>query len=254
MKLLGGICVNMIMLVVVFISSVAYILGGLIVLIKKSWSQTSVLAITAMSAGLLLSIAILDLIPDTQEELKNNSLYIMLGLIIMYLVTYLSSVSKKRKSEINGFDESSMFGISLGMSLHNVFEGLSIGVSYAISVKLGLMVSLALILHKIPEGMSYASSFFAITLNRKKTAIHLLIQGLFIWLGVVLSILLSFFTEINEKFIAIPIAMTAGIFIYLGGTSLLPVANKMTNKNIPISFVCGVVLFFVFRSISEYIG
>jgi hypothetical protein len=48
--------------------------------------------------------------------------------------------------------------------------------------------------------------------------------------------------------------MTAGIFIYLGGTSLLPVANKMTNKKIPISFVSGVILFFVFRSISEYIG
>jgi hypothetical protein len=54
-----------VLFIVVFISSVAYILGGMIVLIKKNWSQTSVLAITAMSAGLLLSIAILDLIPDT---------------------------------------------------------------------------------------------------------------------------------------------------------------------------------------------
>jgi zinc transporter ZupT len=91
------------------------------------------------------------------------------------------------------------------------------------------------------------------TRNLKKTAINLLIQGLFIWLGVGLSLLLSYFTEINEKFIAIPIAMTAGIFIYLGGTSLLPVANKITNKKIPISFVCGVLFFLIFHSISEYL-
>ncbi|MED4227938.1 ZIP family metal transporter [Neobacillus cucumis] len=161
---------------------------------------------------------------------------------------------KKKKSDINGLDESSMMGISLGMSLHNVFEGLSIGVGYAISVKLGLVVSLALILHKIPEGITYASSIFAITQNRRKTAINLFIQGLFIWLGAGLSILLSYFTEINEKFMAIPIAMTAGIFIYLGGTSFLPVANKITNRTIPISFVCGIIVFFIFRSISELLG
>jgi zinc transporter ZupT len=240
-----------VLFIVVLISSVAYILGGMIVLIKKNWSQTSVLALTAMSAGLLLSIAILDLIPDTQNELSNNSLYIMLGLVIMYLITYLSKISKKKKVEV---DESSMVGISMGMSLHNFFEGLSIGVSYAISVKLGIVVSFALVLHKIPEGISYASSVFSITRNRKKTAINLLAQGLFIWLGVGFSILLSFFTEINEKFIAIPIAMTAGIFIYIGGTSLLPVTNKITNRNIPISFVSGVLIYFIFHSISEYLG
>jgi zinc transporter ZupT len=243
-----------VLLLVVLISSVAYILGGMLVLIKKKWSQNSLLAITAMSAGLLLSISILDLIPETQEQLSNNSLYIMLGLVIMYLVSYLTSVYNKKKSDINGIDESSMLGISLGMSLHNIFEGLSIGVSYAISVKLGLVVSIALVLHKIPEGITYASSVFAITQNRRKTAINLLIQSLLIWLGVGLSILLAYFTEINEKFIAIPIAMTAGIFIYLGGTSLLPVANKITNRSIPISFVSGILFFVVFRSISELLG
>jgi zinc transporter ZupT len=243
-----------VLFIVVFISSIAYILGGMIVLIKKNWSQTSVLAITAMSAGLLLSIAILDLIPDTQGELKNNSLYIMLGLILMYLVSYLSNISKKRKVDINGFDGSSMLGISLGMSLHNFFEGLSIGVSYAINVNLGIVVSFALVLHKLPEGITYASSVFAITRNRKKTAINLLAQGLFMWLGVGLSILLSYFTEIDEKFIAIPIAITAGIFIYLGGTALLPVTNKITNKNIPISFVSGVIIYIIIHSISEFLG
>jgi zinc transporter ZupT len=242
-----------VLFIVVFISSVAYILGGMIVLIKKNWSEISVLSITAMSAGLLLSIAILDLIPDTQEELKNNSLFIMLGLILMYLVSYFSKVSKKGKTD-SGFDGNSMLGISLGMSLHNFFEGLSIGVSYAISINLGIMVSFALILHKIPEGVTYATSVFAITQNRKKTFINLLYQGLLMWLGVGVSILLSYFTEIDEKFIAIPIAMIAGIFIYLGGTALLPVANKLSNKKIPISFVSGVIIYFVFRSISEFLG
>lgn len=242
-----------VLFIVVFISSVAYILGGMIVLIKKKWSQTSVLAITAMSAGLLLSIAILDLIPDTQEELNNNSLFIMLGLILMYIVSYFSNASKKGKSE-NELNGDSMLGISLGMSLHNLFEGISIGVSYAISVDLGIMVSFALILHKIPEGITYATSVFAITQNRKKTIMNLLYQGLLMWLGVGLSIMLSYFTEIDEKFIAIPIAMIAGIFIYLGGTALLPVANKLSNRKIPISFVSGVLIYFIFHSISEVLG
>ncbi|MBT2698565.1 ZIP family metal transporter [Bacillus sp. ISL-40] len=244
---------SIVLFIVVFISSVAYILGGMIVLIKKNWSQTSVLAIAAMSAGLLLSIAILDLIPETQAELKNSSLFIMLGLIFMYLVSYLSKASKKGKGN-NEFDDGSMLGISLGMSLHNFLEGLSIGVSYSISVNLGIMVSFALVLHKIPEGITYAASVLAITQNHKKTVINLLYQGLFMWLGVGMSILLSYFIEINEKALAIPIAIIAGIFLYLGGTALLPMTNKITNRNIPISFVSGVIIYIIFHSISEFLG
>lgn len=242
------------LLLVVFISSVAYIFGGMFVFFKKSWSQTGVLALTAMSAGLLLSIAIMDLIPDTQGELKNSSLYIMLGLILMYLASYLSKVSKNKKPDQAGFDEGSMLGISFGMALHNFFEGLSIGVSYAISMNLGIMVSLALILHKLPEGMTYSSMVFVLTRDRKKTTIHLLVQGLCMWIGVGSSLLFSHFTRIDEKFIAIPIAVTAGIFLYLGGTALLPVTNKITNRKIPLSFVCGVILYFLFHSISEFLG
>jgi zinc transporter ZupT len=245
---------NKILLLVAFISSATYILGGMIILIKKNWSQTSLLALTAMSAGFFLSIAILDLIPDTQNELKNSSLYVMLGLIIMYLISYLSNVWKRGKDEENSVKGSSVLGVTLGMFLHNFFEGLSLGVSYSISVKLGIVVSFALILHKIPEGLSYASSVLAITRNRKKTFIYLLTQGLFTWLGVGVSILLSHFTEINDKFIAIPIAMTAGIFLYLGGTSLLPITNKITNRNIPFSFISGVIIYIIFHGISEYLG
>lgn len=245
---------NKILFIVAFISSFAYILGGMLVLIKKNWSQISVLAITSMSAGLLLSISMLDLIPDTQDQDRNNSLYTMLGFLIMYFISYLTGISKKRNLDTDGGNGSSMIGLSLGMFLHNFFEGLSIGVSYAISVKLGVVVTLALVLHKIPEGISFGSSFFAMTQDRRKTAVNLLFQGFFIWLGVGISILLSYFTEINEKFIVIPIAMTAGIFIYLGGTSLLPLTNKFKNKIIPISFVGGVILYFIFRSISEYLS
>ena len=125
---------NTVLFLIVLISSVAYILGGMIILIKINWSQTSVLALTAMSAGLLLAIAILDLIPDTQNEIKNSSFSILLGFVIMYLITFISNVWKKDKGDNLGFEGSSMIGISVGMSLHNFFEGLSLGGSNAISV------------------------------------------------------------------------------------------------------------------------
>jgi zinc transporter ZupT len=245
---------NSILILVVLISSVAYILGGMIILIKINWSQTSVLALTAMSAGLLLAIALLDLIPDTQNEIKNSSFYILVGFIIMYLISFTANFWKKDKGDQIGFEGSSMIGISVGMSLHNFFEGLSLGVSYAISVKLGIVVSIALILHKIPEGISYSSSVLALSRNRKKTVIYLFIQGLCMWVGTGLSILLAHFTEISEKFIAIPIAITAGIFLYLGGTALLPVTNKIPDKKIPIAFLSGIIFYFIFHGISEYLG
>lgn len=236
---------NEVVLIVVFISSVAYIFGGFSVLFKKNWNGQGLFAITALSAGLLLSIAILDLIPDTQEDLKNNCLYVLLGFILMYFIQQLSKMKK------DSLSSSSITGISVGMMLHNLFEGLSIGISYTVNMHLGIVVTIALILHKIPEGLAFTSTMLAASGNRKRISIYLLIQALFTWLGAGTALLLSRMHTIQATWSAIPLAITAGIFLYLGGTSLLPSVNKQSDRRIPFFFLGGILLYFVFHGISE---
>ena len=233
--------------IVVLISSLAYILGGFFVLFRKNWSEKTLLSLVALSAGLLLSIALLDLIPDVQEELNHSNLFVLIGFLIMYLI-FLPSTSNNN----NGLEgNATVRGLTLGMLLHNFFEGLSIGISYSASFELGVFVTIALVIHKIPEGLSYTSVMLAFLNGRKKTAIYLVIQGGFTWLGAGIAVLLSGLKDLQESAVAFGLSITAGIFLYLSGTLLLPLINRGTFKSIPLFFIGGILLYFLLHILVE---
>lgn len=243
---------------VVFISSVAYLLGGLIVFLKKNWSQSNISALTALSAGLILSIAILDLIPDTGKELGNSSFYVMLGFVVMYMIHQWSKsrITKNTRNEeaVDPEVRSTIAGISSGMLLHNFFEGLSIGISYTVNIHLGIAVTLALVLHKVPEGLTYTSAMLAIKANRKRTAGLLILQIIFTWMGAGAALFISSDKNTNEQYIGIALAITAGLFLYLGGTTLLPAVNKYSKRWLPLFFLGGILFYLLFHSLAEALG
>ncbi|OIK11036.1 hypothetical protein BIV60_18985 [Bacillus sp. MUM 116] len=234
-------------LLVVLISSLAYILGGFLVLWRKNWSEKTLLSLVALSAGLLLSIALLDLIPEVQEDLDHSSLFVLIGFLLMYLI-FLPATLKGKKL-IENSDDTPVTGLTIGMLLHNFFEGLSIGISYTADLKLGLFVSIALVIHKIPEGLSYSSVLLAFLNGRKKTTIYLIIQGVFTWLGAGSAVLLSGLKGLQEPIAAIGLSITAGIFLYLSGTLLLPLINRGTFKSTPLFFLGGILLYLVLHSL-----
>ncbi|MED1472576.1 ZIP family metal transporter [Bacillus salipaludis] len=205
------------------------------------------MSLVALSAGLLLSIALLDLIPEVQEGIHNSSLFILIGFLIMYCISL--PTTSNGKNGLENSDIATVRGLSIGMLLHNFFEGLSIGISYSASFELGVFVSIALVIHKIPEGLSYTSVMLAFFNGRKKTTIYLIIQGIFTWLGAGSAILLSGLKGHQEQIVAIGLSITAGIFLYLCGTLLLPLINRGTFKSTPLFFLGGILLYLVLHSI-----
>ncbi|WP_026574966.1 ZIP family metal transporter [Bacillus sp. UNC438CL73TsuS30] len=201
----------------------------------------------ALSAGLLLSIALLDLIPEVQEGIHNSSLFILIGFLIMYFI-FLPTTSNG-KNGLDNSDTATLRGLTIGMLLHNFFEGLSIGISYSASFELGVFVSIALVIHKIPEGLSYTSVMLAFLNGRKKTTIYLIVQGIFTWVGAGSAILLSGLKDHQEQIVAIGLSITVGIFLYLCGTLLLPLINRGTFKSTPLFFIGGILLYLVLHSI-----
>lgn len=236
------------MILVVLISSLAYILGGFLVLLKPNWPEKHLKSLIALSAGLLLSIALLDLIPDVQKDLNNSSVFVIIGFLIMYFIFLFTKPISENEL---GNSKASIVGLSVGMLLHNFFEGLSIGISYSVNTQLGIIVSLALVIHKIPEGLSFTSIYLAFLNGRRKTVIYLIIQGIFTWLGAGSAVFLSEFKELQEQMVAIALSITAGIFLYLSGTALLPSINTRTFKSTPFFFIGGILLYFIVHRIAE---
>lgn len=241
-----------VLLLMILISSLAYIFGGVLILLKKNWPSSHLSAMTALSAGLLLSIAILDLIPDTGKDLSDNSMFIMAGFVLMYVIQLISrghAAGEGQKKE-----NRPLTGLSTGMLLHNFFEGLSIGMSYEVNVHLGLIVSLALVIHKIPEGLAYSSAMMASSHKRTRTAGSLMIQGASLWLGAGCAVLMATSQAVNEMMTAIALSIISGIFLYIGGSSLLPAVNSKSFRWIPYFFIGGIMFYIVFHHFAKVLS
>ena len=119
----------------------------------------------------------------------------------------------------------------------------SIAIMISISIiDLGLRLSVAIMLHNIPEGISIAVPIYYATGSRKKAIKSTLISGLSEPLGAILAyVFLKRF--VSELMISIVLIVVAGLMITLSIQEMLPRALKYKeNKWIYLGLVIGTIL------------
>ena len=134
------------------------------------------------------------------------------------------------------------------MLIHSFFEGLSIVASSELHVHLGLTVLIAVVLHKIPEGLTISSIVFAITQDKKKAIGAVFILGISTLAGGGTALLLTGISSLpSEQMVAFLISFIAGIFLYVAGTNLLPVVNSAEDRPISLFFFLGILVYFLLQ-------
>ncbi len=233
----------------VFLAAIANIFGGLIILLKRNWSRRGLNALMALSAGLLLSIAIMDLIPEAIEVEPNAPIFILIGVMALFFFQQFvaSHFHFGEETHHHGNEKSAVVGAFTGMLIHTFFDGLSIVASFEVDHRLGITVLIAVLLHKIPDGLTISSIVLALLGDKRKAIYAAVLLGLSTILGAASAYILLGLPIPHEQMIAIAISFTAGIFIYVAGTDLLPVVNKSEDRPVASLFFIGILLYFVLQ-------
>lgn len=143
-------------LIGLFFGTFGTTLGGIIGICFKKTSNKFLSFILAFASGLMLSIICFDLIPEAMEiaNIVNVLLGIVLGIIAMIICDILVQ-SKFNSNNTNVKNSNSLLKtgiiVSIGLALHNLPEGLAIGSGFEASITLGYSLALAICLHDIPE-------------------------------------------------------------------------------------------------------
>ena len=106
---------------------------------------------------------------------------------------------------------------------HSLVDGIIIGVGFQIDPRVGLLTSLAVISHELPEGVTT----FALLINSiaRKTALKLSIAvGLATPIGALISLI--FIGSLSKPVMGMLIALAGGSFLYIGASDLIPETHQ----------------------------
>lgn len=211
-----------------FFGTIGTTLGGLIGIFSKRNSNKFLSFVLAFASGLMLAVICFDLIPHSMEisSIYTTILGIVLGIIIMIFCDNIVQKKFNTKSVSNRNAGLLKTGIvvSIGLALHNIPEGLAIGSGFDASTTLGFSLAIAICLHDIPEGISMAIPMKNGGMRPWKVMIYVILSGIATGIGALIGAIIG---NISEQVIAICLAFAAGAMLYIVSGELIPESNKL---------------------------
>ncbi len=202
----------------------------------------------AFAAGVMFSVSILDLIPETIKLLTTNLsktkafsftfIYIIIGFLISTLIDIVvpenNEVGNKKLYKLGIFS-------MIAIIIHNIPEGIATFLSSSTNISLGISLTLAIALHNIPEGISISVPVYSATGSRRKALKLTLISALAEPLGALIAFLFlkSIMTDVIMGY---TLAIVAGIMSHISLIQLLPESLKYPEKvKTILTFILGVI-------------
>jgi len=226
------------------LGSVFSLIGGFFLLTRKKWNESFNLKLTSFAAGVLLATAFLDLFPHALEHLdKKINIFIpaLFGMIMFFLLERFLQFHHHHEPH-QGFKASAIL-IILGDTMHNFIDGVVIAAAFLISFPLGVSTALAVAAHEIPQEIADFSVLLSKGFSKRKT----LLVNIFSSLTAIIGALLTYFAgSYIESYLPIIIAFTAGMFIYIASSDLIPELHHSRKKgeeiNQALLFIFGVIV------------
>jgi len=130
----------------------------------------------------------------------------------------------------------------VGLLLHTFFDGVAIASGFAVSQELGILVFLAILLHKLPEGVTIASLQVAVGRTSRYALGSAAVLGAATIVGVLLTDTVAFLA-------AHGLALSAGVTIYVAASNLVPEFQGKPGWRLPVAFFVGAGAFMVARAV-----
>lgn len=199
-------------------SSLVSLLGGILLLVSERRIRPLLPALTAFAAGVLLATAFLDLLPEAAAALDGASFILALaGFLAFYaLERTVRSVHGHAHPSPGGQPSTTL--VVIGDTIHNMVDGAVIAGAFMVNVSTGIATSVAVAVHEIPQEIGD----FAVLLHNGVRARTVLLLNVWSAVAAIAGALGALAIGQNTSLGAPLIAVTAGFFIYIAGSDLIP--------------------------------
>lgn len=157
-------------------------IGALIAVRLKQVSHRSLCILISFAAGALLAVALFEIIPETIEMVGRQAgiVSILSGYLLFFLITkfvfHICPACAATHTEVNFKAITTSMMVALGV--HSFMDGLAIYSGTFTMSQIGTLVLLAVVYHKLPEGMALTLVARGSGMSRRKAfGIAVLLEG-----------------------------------------------------------------------------
>jgi zinc transporter ZupT len=246
------------------LAALAPLLGGAILFSPRLSPRERYLKyFVALGAGFLLAAIFIEILPETislwmvKDSNPESLVFAMALLLAGYLMLQFFEHTLaphfhfgEETHPESMLKPSATYAAIGGLTIHALFDGVSIAAAALANPKVGLMVFLAILLHKMPEGFTVASITLASGRTNRKAFFATLLLGAATLFGVLIVMLLHSRTH---SIVSYALPFSAGVTLYVAASDLIPEVNHGHHKSpaVSISVFIGVAVFYLLHHLIE---
>lgn len=242
---------NVIGLVLTLVLGFFIIIGAFLMHIFENKERFLVISLS-MAFGVMVSLIFLELLPESFEIFneKYSSIISIAMILIFSIIGFLIlKILDKFIPDHEDDDEANLIHVgivsSIAIILHNIIEGMAIYNTFNTSINLGIFLSIGVGLHNIPLGMVLSSTFYKSLSNKKKSNVIIFLISTSTFVG---GLIMCIFNNVfkNEFIIGLLLSITVGMLVYINIIEILPKLIKSKDKKMIItSIIVGILILFV---------
>lgn len=220
-------------------SGLAGLITILAILLTRAWHRPSLRYshyINSFAAGLILTAALTELLPQGLSYSEHASIYAIGGFVaFLILETFLvfHSGTEVHYPHRRGAAKGLVF--FWGLFLHSFLDGLIIAIGFATGYEIGLVTALAVISHEFPEGITTFALLLQNLSDRKAVGLALAV-ALATPAGGLMGVA---FLPVADSVMGAATGLVVGSFLYIAATDIVPEIREQKAFQNTIALLAG---------------
>lgn len=234
------------------------LLGGLLLLSTKKLARNLATYSIPFAAGALLAAVFLDLLPEGLHAVDSGMLFpaALAGVLAFFLAEYYLRWFHHHHDHDKNDRQRSAGLIITGDTAHNAIDGVVIASAFLINVPTGIVTTLAVAAHEIPQEIGDIGLLLSRGLSRMKVILVSLLSSL----STVAGAVITFQVGSTEALpLGLLLGLSAGFLLYIALSDIIPAIHEQAAKRRigwqPVLLVLGVLIVGLAINLSHaYIG
>lgn len=230
------------------LSALGVLAGAMAVVGRKRASLVMIDHGLAFGAGFMVAVVLVGVLPEVFRGGGTVApLFVLGGFLAVHLAQHVATPHFHFGEETHQVPAAAGMSALVGLSLHTFFDGVAIASGFLMDPGLGAMLAVAVLLHKVPEGVAIASLTLASGQSRRRAYESALVLGGATILGVLVTSLLADLALHG-------LAVAGGMTLYVAASNLIPEFQAKRGWGRPAAFFGGALLLVVLQMLLGHLG